>query len=227
MLLFCASNKREKKRRRSEQKWSDIFRYILVLSAQVLQYFFFSIVFSINLYWHSWYEKRKLNVLMRAVFTFYLLSLLNAIINDELRWNSIECVLKSKTACLFVFFFLFSPLDFTKSRFVFFFMFYFFRCVFSFATELKLVDLCQCISFFGRCKSIASDSNRKKDKTREYYIYLSFSFNYYTESKICVLNSQHQLLCAFFLLRQVFLIDKCNNFIGLPDTKVDRREKAN
>lgn len=205
MLLFCASNK-QKEEEEEANKNEAIFRYI-VLSAQVLQFFFanvfsvFSNVFSINLYWHSWYEKRKLNVLMRAVFTFYLLSLLNAIINDELRWNSIECVLKSKTACLFVCFF--SSLHWTllKADSFFFHVLLFFRCVFSLATELVLVDLCQCISFFGRCKFIAIDSNGEKDKTREYYIYLSFSFNYYIESKICVLNSQHQLLCAFFLLR--------------------------
>lgn len=133
MLLFCASNKQ--KEEEEANKNEAIFRYI-VLSAQVLQFFFanvfsvFSNVFSINLYWHSWYEKRKLNVLMRAVFTFYLLSLLNAIINDELRWNSIECVLKSKTACLFVYFF--SSLHWTLLKAdSFFSMFYFFFSVFS------------------------------------------------------------------------------------------------
>lgn len=112
----------------------------------------------------------------------------------EIRLNAFWKV--KQPVCLFVFFF--SPLDFTKSRFVFFHVLLFFRYVFSLATELVLVDLCQCISFFGRCKFIAIDSNGEKDKTREYYIYLSFSFNYYIESKICVLNSQHQLLCAFF-----------------------------
>lgn len=45
-------------------------------------------------HWHSWAWKEK--TAFDACVFYLLLSLLNAIINNESRWNSIECVFKSK-----------------------------------------------------------------------------------------------------------------------------------
>lgn len=153
------------------------------------------------------------NVLMRAVFTFYLLSLLNAIINDELRWNSIECVLKSKTAITFF------PLSLStglcKSRFVFFRASCFnfrFRCVFSLTTELMHIDWCQCILFFDWCKFIAIDSThaltqreRETDNCISYLLSFPLAFASQQLRDPCAQLWINRITICFIQLRQVFL----------------------